>query len=108
MKLHQVFSTENAPAVVECVVGVVLETSLVGEVTPPGLRWEGEDRVRGNNLGTRRMVIGVANINYNKGTDGNDDNLCPQVQIMFPPRPKLETVLPQHREVPWAAGGQSF
>ena len=31
--------------------GVVLEASLVGEVTPPGLRGEGEDRVRANNLG---------------------------------------------------------
>ena len=30
--------------------GVVLEASLVGEVTPPGLRGEGEDRVRANNL----------------------------------------------------------
>ena len=28
-----------------------MESSLVGEVTPPGLRGEGEDRVRANNLG---------------------------------------------------------
>ena len=48
---------ESAPAVVECVVGVVLKSSLVGEVTPPGLRGEGEDRVRANNLGRRIIVL---------------------------------------------------
>ena len=37
--------------------GVVLESSLVGEVTPPGLRGEGEDRVRANNLRRMRMVM---------------------------------------------------
>ena len=29
----------------------------MGEVTPPGLRGEGEDRVRGYNLGRMRMVM---------------------------------------------------
>ena len=44
------FCIKIAPAVVECVLGVVLKSSLVGEVTPPGLRGEGDDRVRANNL----------------------------------------------------------
>ena len=46
-----VIDRESSPAVVECVGGVVVESSLVGEVTPPGLRGEGGDRVRANNLG---------------------------------------------------------
>ena len=50
---------EIPPAVVECVVGVVLETSLVGEVTPPCLRGEGDNRVRGNNLKMVKVVIKV-------------------------------------------------
>ena len=53
---------ESAPAVVECVVGVVLKSSLMGEVTPPGLRGEGEDRVRANNLGKTIMVIMIVMI----------------------------------------------
>ena len=37
--------------------GVVLQSSLMGEVTPPGLREEGEDRLRANNLGRRIVVM---------------------------------------------------
>ena len=40
-----------------------METSLMGEVTPPGLRGQGEDRVRGNNLRSIRMKSRVADEN---------------------------------------------
>ena len=43
LKILKVFCTDGAPAVVDSVGGVVLEASLIGEVTPPGLRGEGED-----------------------------------------------------------------
>ena len=52
----------------------------MGEVTPPGLRGEGEDRVRANNL--RRRICVIMMTLGEKKTFGNKANHLMQIRLI--------------------------